>query len=403
MKGFFSRFSGALKAKKSDRVYLDFASTTPVDPRVEEAMRPFWADSFGNPHARNEEGFIARDHLVRIRRDIARVIEVHPDEITFTSGGTEANNLAILGLVRALEEKGRKITDMHAVVSVIEHASVLECFAELHRRGMKISWLRPDEKGIVAAPVVAKHLKKKTVLVSVMLVNNEIGTIEPVRDIARMLAKLPERPYFHTDASQAPLYLSVLPNSLGVDLMTVDAQKIYGPKGVGFLYHKRGVPLSAILFGGAQESGLRPGTVPLALVAGLGAAFVLAQQEWKASASRVGQLRNDLIVELEKEFPTALVNGDRGARIANNINISFPGVDGEYLAALLNAEGVAVATKSACLPEDSSSYVIEALGLNTVNATSAIRISLGKETSEGDVRKTLQALRNALKKFDKPK
>ncbi len=390
------------KAPALKRVYLDYASTTPVDPRVSAAMAPYLSETFGNPSSQHEEGFAARDALAIFRRSIARTIEAHADEITFTGSGSEANNLAILGLARALERKGRKLSDMHAVASAIEHPSVLECLAKLRRRSLSVTLVRPTKEGIVTAEAIVKELTERTVLVSVGLVNGEIGTIAPLRKISQVLrARKGETIYLHTDASQAPLYLSLLVDSLGIDLMTVDAQKIYGPKGVGFLYHKRGVPLSPQTLGGSQESGLRAGTEPLSLIAGLATALRLAQEGWKERRESTMSLRDYLIEGLEARIPKAVLNGSRSKRVANNVNMSFPGMDGEYLAALLNAAGFAVATKSACLNRERVSYVIEALGADEARSSSAIRITLGIHVGHGELNAFLKSLATIVAKFDK--
>src|SRR3989338_7302339 len=251
------------------RIYMDYATTTPMDSRVQKAMDPFWSVDFGNPSSIPSLGVVAGRAVLEAETKIAKVLGAHRDEIIFTSGGTEANNLAIFGVVEALHKDGVSYKKMHTVTSVIEHSSVLECFRELERRGVSVDYIPVSEEGIVNIKIIKEKIRRETVLVSIMYANNEIGTIQPISKIAKLLRIFKNRPVFHTDASQAPLYLDVTVEKLGVDLMTLDGHKIYGPKGVGVLFKKRGVSLRPILFGGGHAE-LRPGTKALTPLVGLG-------------------------------------------------------------------------------------------------------------------------------------
>ncbi len=395
-----ARTLGFLHLKRP--IYLDYASTTPVRPEVARAMNLYGKIHFGNPASRHSFGYRAKDGLEESRRQVARVLGVKAEGIVFTSGGTEANNLAIFGVIEAHLSRGKDMRTMHAITSAIEHVSVLESFRELERRGLVVTYLTPDADGVIHPEAVRKALRQETVLVSIMYVNNEVGTIEPIREIATVLAGVKEKVVFHTDASQAPLYLPIVIEGLGVDLLSADSQKIYGPKGVGFLYIKRGVRLHPRFFGGSHEGGLRPGTPPVALIVGAAEAFRLASAERTILAKRVGELRDEFLVGIKKNIKGAALNGHPKRRIPNNLNISVQGVDAEYLAAALDARGVAVSTKSACLPEENTSYVLSALG-DSARAGSSVRFTLGRETTARDLRRATRIFCDVvarMRKFD---
>ncbi len=374
---------------------MDYASATPVDVRVRDVMEPYFSRSFGNAGSIHAEGVQARDALEGARKCIARTLGARISDIMFTSGGTEANNLAILGVARALEGPG----PLHMVTTTIEHPSILNCFKRLEENGVSVTYVPASESGVVSPHDIEKALTPRTVLVSVMYANNEIGTVQPISRISKIVhcfkekrdAELPL--YMHTDASQAPLYLDCSVQKLQVDLMTFDAQKIYGPKGVGALYKKHGVVVSPLFEGGGQEYGIRPGTENIPLIVGFAEALSNAQKEYKELSEKTAKLRDYFIRSLIENVPSIVVNGDADARIANNINVSIPGHDAEFLVISLDADGIACGTGSACTRGKDSSYVVEALGGGEAFAKSSLRFSLGKKTTEGDIDRVVSVLR----------
>jgi len=377
---------------------MDYATTTPVDPRVLKAMAPFWSADFGNPSSIHSLGVVAERAVLEAETDIAKVLRAHRDEIIFTSGGTEANNLAIFGVVEASRSRGVSYKKMHAITSVIEHSSVLECFRELERRGVSVDYIPVSEEGIVDTEMIKEKIKKETVLVSIMYANNEIGTIQPISKIAKLLRAFKNRPIFHIDASQAPLYLDVTVEKLGVDLMTLDGHKIYGPKGVGVLFKKRGVSLRPILFGGGHAE-LRPGTKAVPLIVGMAEALKIAATEREKESKRLITIRDFLRKELVAVFPNVLLNGGSDNCLPNILNVSFPGVDTEFLTLQLSEAGIFVSTKSACMRDEKDSYVIKALGSRGRKeniSASSIRFSLGRGTKESNIEILLKILKRSL-------
>ena len=353
-----------------NRIYLDYAATT---------------EKTGNPSSIHQEGVRAKKMLEIARRKTASFFGARPEEIIFTSGGTESNNLAIFGAIGA---------GGHAITTAIEHSSILECFRELEKRGVKVDYLPVNGEGILELKTLEKALRPNTALVSVGYANSEIGAVQPIREISKILS---DSVIFHTDASQALLYLNCEKETLGADLITVDSHKIYGPFGVGTLFIRRGVNLKSLMFGGGQENGLRPSTENLPAIIGLAEALKLAKKNREKESKRLVSLRDFFITEIEKEIPEAILNGNRQVRLPNNINFSFPNVEAEFLALRLDAAGIAVATKSACLKNERESYVIKALGGDSRRATSAIRFSLGKDTKKSDLEYTIRILRKLLK------
>lgn len=381
------------------RVYLDFASATPVDEGVRRVMDRYFSRDFGNPGTISQEGLVAKEALDSARTIIARTISTRSKEIIFTSGGTESNNLAITALVKALKEKEtRSLKDIHIVTSVIEHSSVLEVVRALERGGVSVTYIPASRDGMVDSKIVEKALTEKTVLVSIMYVNNEIGVINPIADISRAVKRFRVKhstfyPYLHTDASQAPLFLDCTPEKLGVDLMTIDGGKIYGPKGIGFLYKKREVPLSPIFEGGGQESTLRSGTENIPLIVGLAYAFEKAQKEKDVQSDRFLKLRNYFIDSIKSQVPRAVFNSSRGANtVPSIINISIPDMLGEFLVVALDTKGVATTSRSACLSSEEGSYVVRAMSDSEKRARGTVRFSLGRSTTKADIDYAVRAL-----------
>lgn len=394
-------------SKKEDRIYFDYAAATPVDPLVMEAMAPYWSQEFGNAGALHQDGLTAKAAVERARKQCADAIGAHSDEIIFTSGGTEGNNFAVFGVVRALEktgkEIGKKISDMHFITTPLEHSSIRDCFLALKEAGAEVTYLPVDHDGLVDAKDVRNALKENTVLVSVMYVNNEIGTILPISEIGKVIhayraKKSAEHkntyPLFHSDACQAPMNVRCDVEKLHVDLLTIDGQKLYGPKGAGFLYQRRGVPLAPLMHGGNQERGMRPGTPVTPLVAGLGKAMELMYANLEADVKRHTELRDYFFEKIKHELPKAEVNGSLTRRAANNINISIPGFDAEFMLLQLDTRGISISTRSACLfGTEGGSFVVRALGKSAECATSSVRFTLGHGSTKAHIDRTIGILK----------
>lgn len=384
------------------RVYLDHAATTPADPRVEEAMRPFWIEKFGNVGGLYEEGRIAKEALGQARVKIARLIGAKPDEIIFTSGGTESDNLAVFGInLGAKPPLGGLAPKCHIITTKFEHHAVLHPCQKLEKDGFYVSYLKVGEDGIVDPEDIRKALRPETILVSIMHANNEIGTIQPIAEISKVIRNFRSTNlYFHTDACQAAGYLDLNVNNLGVDLMTVNGSKIYGPKGVGFLYVRRGVKIDPQILGGGQEMGLRAGTEPVALAVGLAKAFEIAQVEKASESARLTQLRDYFIKELKKKIPKVILNGHPTKRLPNNINIAIPGTEGEAVVIYLDAAGISCSTGSACTSEFSApSHVILALGRSRELADGSLRLTMGRSTTKEDLDYVLDKLPDIINKL----
>lgn len=379
---------------------MDYASVTLVAPEVLDCMEKTARKNFANPSALYCEGRLAKEKMSEARGKIAESIGARTSEIFFTSGGTESDNLAILGVFN--EAKRNRIETPHIITSKIEHPAVLEACHEVERCGGEVTYLPVSEDGLVAVADVAGAIKGNTVLVSIMMSNNEIGTIQPIAEIGRVVKKWREKngtkfPYFHTDACQSALYQKIAVEKLGVDLLTMDGIKMYGPRGIGILYKKSTIEISPLFFGGGQESGLRSGTENLPAIVGLAKAFELADSLRESESARLSEIRDYAIAEISRKFPQVKLNGSVTDRLPNNINVCFPGVDSEFLVVALDVECIAVSYSSTCrtLKEDSSSYVIESLG-RTDCATSSLRITMGRETKKSDIDALTTALNRCL-------
>ena len=399
-------------SNKEKRIYMDYAAATPVSSDVLKVMQSYFTILFGNAGAIYKEGFVVSTAIDGARKSVAALLSARSEEIIFTSGGTESNNLAIFGVIDALEESGMRIKDMHIITSVIEHPSVLEPFKSLEKKGVQVSYIGTEEDGIVNVKDIKKALKENTVLVSIMYVNNEIGTIQPIAEIAKTLRHFrkqnpkfkiqnPKLPYLHTDASQAPLYFQLDAEKLHIDLMTLGGQKIYGPKGVGCLYKRRDVRINSVIKGGGQENRLRAGTENTPLIIGFAKALELAEKNREKEYKKIKILRDYFITKINKKIPKVRLNGSRELRSPNNINIYIPNIDGEFFVVLLDSKGIACATKSACKESDGDdgSYVIEALGHSRERAKSSLRFSLGKETIKKDIDYVIEILSEDIKKY----
>ncbi len=371
------------------RVYLDHAATTPVDPRVLEAMLPYFTAVPGNASSLHAFGQDARAGVDQARVKVAGLIGARPGEIVFTSGATEADNLAVFGVALAQEARGR-----HVVTSGIEHHAVLEACRFLEGRGWAVTYVPVDGGGVVDPDDLRQALRPDTVLVSIMAANNEVGSLQPLAEIGRLTRErgIP----FHTDATQMA---GALPMSVGesdVDLLSLSGHKRYGPKGVGALYVRAGTPLARVQHGGDHERGRRGGTENVAGIVGLGAACGLAADEMADEVIRVTALRDRLIAGA-LAIPGAHLNGARTPRLPNNVNVSFDGTDGQSLVIGLDLHGVAASSGSACSAGSlDPSHVLLALGLPPELAAGAVRLTVGRHTTEADVDYAIGALRRVV-------
>jgi cysteine desulfurase len=377
-------------------IYLDYAAATPMDARVVKAMAPYWQDKFYNPSASYLASKSVREDLNEARSSIAKWLGARPAEIYFTAGATEANNLAINGIMQQFP-KGE------ILVSQLEHDSVLEPAKKFNHFQITV-----NSKGAIDLTDIKKKINGQTALVSVMMVNNELGTIQPLSEIAKIIAeekkgrlkkgnKMPL--YFHTDAAQAGNLFDLHVSRLGVDMMSLNGGKIYGPKQTGALYVKAGIILQPLIVGGGQERNLRSGTENVAGAIGLAAALDLAQKEHQNESKRLQDLRKRFISKLLEYLPRTAVNGDSKHQSPHLIHVTFPGVDNERLMMELDEKAVQVAAGSACSASNSEpSHVLKALGMSDKEAHSSIRISMGRQTSWKDLSKTLKILKEVVNK-----
>jgi len=371
---------------------MDHAAATPMDSRVLKAMSPYFGKISANASSLHSPGQAAYKAVVFARKSIAAVLNGHPDEIVFTSGGTGSDNLAIRGVLEsAVPNLGwdGSTSKPHVITTAIEHHAVLEPLAHLQKIGaIQLTIIQPDKKGLISADEVIKAINPNTVLISVMYANNEIGTIQPIAEIGKGLLKWRKAnnsvlPYFHSDACQAAGYLDLNIEKLHVDLMTLNAGKIYGPKGVGLLFVRRGVRLSPVVRGGGQERGIRSGTENVPGIVGMAKALELVQKDKEKESKRL--LRDRLIDGLLR-LPKSRLNGDADKRLPNNVNISFLDIEGEAAMLYLDAKGIACSTGSACASSSlDPSHVILALGMSYEAAHGSLRFTLGKSTTKADV------------------
>lgn len=420
----------------SGRIYLDYAAAAPLDGRVADRMAPFGELAFGNPNAIHEEGRIARKAVDEARAIIANILHARPQEIVFTGSGTESANLAISGVVSSEQcavcrnSKDRNSvlpvhcslrTDHslpHVITSVVEHHAVLEPIRDLEARGLiTVTYLPVDAGGRVDPRAVFAALCPETVLVSIMYANNEIGTIQPIAAIAKAIRKWkkehggatretregmrPSYPYFHTDACQAGNYLSLDTQKLGVDMMTINASKVYGPKGVGALFVREGVLLAPEIRGGGQERGIRAGTENVAGIVGFARALEIAQSIREEESARLTEIRDHFAALIRERLPEAVINGTMDDRLPNNMNVTITSADHEFLAIALDERGIACSTKSACDERDAeTSHVLEALrsaqteqGLpDGALAKAGLRFSMGRDTKVEDIECVIDTL-----------
>ncbi|MBL0941754.1 MAG: IscS subfamily cysteine desulfurase [Alphaproteobacteria bacterium] len=357
-------------------VYLDYQSTTPCDARVVEAMLPYFTEKFGNPHSRNHEfGWQAEEAVEKARAQVASIIGAHPKEIIFTSGATEGNNLALKGVGHFYKDQKN-----HIITCVTEHKCVLDSCRHLEQEGFDVTYLPVQKNGIIDLEVLEAAITDKTLIVSIMAVNNEIGVIQPLTQIGNLCRKYGV--FFHTDAAQAVGKIPLDVEAMNIDLLSISGHKIYGPKGIGALYVRRKprVRLSALINGGGQERGMRSGTLPTPLCVGLGEACAIAEKEMEAESAYITNLRNRFYQGIIKNLEHVYINGDLIQSVPGNLNLSFAYVEGEGL--MMGIKNLAVSSGSACTSASlEGSYVLRALGVEVEMAHTSLRIGIGRFTT----------------------
>ncbi len=375
------------------RIYLDYAATTPVYPEVFDEIRSFSLDVFGNPSSLHYFGRQAGEALEKSRKRIAALINAGSDEIIFTSGGTESDNLALKGAAFANSKKGT-----HIITTAIEHHAVFETCKFLEACGFNITYAGTDSSGIVDPDDIKKAIKKDTILISVMHANNEIGSLQPVKQIGDIARE--HDIMFHCDAVQSTGHINTDVRALNIDLLSASAHKFYGPKGIGFLYKRKGVRLAPQLHGGSQEHGLRASTQNLPGIAGMALALELSNKVMKKENERLTFLRDKLIDSVLDNIPDTRLNGHKVKRLSNNANFSFSFIEGEAILLGLDAEGIAASSGSACSSSSfAPSHVLEAIGLDVETARGSVRFSLGRFTTEEDIDFTIKSLEKIIIKL----
>jgi len=385
-------------------IYLDYAATTPLDKQVLNAMLPYFDTQYGNPASIHSYGQEATNAVDEARARVASFLGAVPQEIIFTSGATESNNLVLRGAVREYKKKNSQSTP-HVITSSIEHDSVLETVKELEKdKEITVSYVPVNAQGIVLLEHLENMIQETTILVSIMYANNEIGTIEPISEIGKMLRRKNEsreqKIIFHTDAVQAVQYLDCTIERLGVDALSLSGHKIYGPKGVSALYMRKGTPIAPIVTGGGQEYKKRSGTLNVPAIVGLGQAVVEVEKNI-SSAEHIERLRDILIQSITELIPEVEMNGAVGKdRLPNNANFCFPGAEGESIVIMLDQVGIAASTGSACASKSlEPSHVLLAIGVPKEKAHSSVRLTLGKHTTEEEVNKVIEVLPGIVKRL----
>ncbi|WP_319509014.1 cysteine desulfurase NifS [uncultured Methanolobus sp.] len=374
------------------RIYMDHSATTRVDSLVVDAMLPYFSEMFGNSSSLHSFGMEAAEALSMARKQVAEAIGALPEEIIFTSGGTESDNLAIRGVIPHNSEK------KHVITSVVEHPAVLNTCAYLETLGHEISYVQVDGDGVVDLEKLEASIRENTVLISVMHANNEVGTIQPIKEIAQIAKK--HNIYFHTDAVQSVGKIPVNVDDLGVDMLSISSHKIHGPKGVGVLYVRKGTIIEPIVFGGNHENGMRSGTENIPGIVGIGEAMILAKERLDADSKHMQKMRDSLISRIFESVPDVRLNGHPTQRLPNNVNLSFKYAEGESMLMLLDMKGVAVSTGSACSSKSlKASHVLSSLNIENDYIHGSLRISLGRENTMEDVDYVVESLKETVLKL----
>jgi cysteine desulfurase len=385
-----------------NRVYLDHNATTGVEPEVLDAMLPYLSGEYGNAASIHTFGQKARAAVETAREQVAALICARPQEIVFTSGGTEADNHAIFGVARpflaALSDPESAVVSKHIITTAIEHEAVLNTCQALEKRGVAVTYVPVDRQGVVSVEGLRQAVRKETVIITVMHANNELGTVQPLAEIGRIAADADV--YFHTDAVQSAGKLSIDVNALRLDLLSLSGHKFYAPKGIGTLYIRGGTRLQQLLYGGHHQRGFRPGTENVAGIVGLGKAAELAKKSLAEDAARISALRDRLEQGLLSRVPHSQANGARAQRTPNTTNITFPGIEGEALVIALDLKGLACSTGAACSSGAvEPSHVLTAIGLASDEARASLRFSLGRHTTPAEIDFALQIVPAAVEQL----
>lgn len=376
-----------------ERIYFDYAATTPMDPEVLEAMKPYFWDKFGNPSSIHSFGQEAKKAMEDARSRVASFLGAREDEIIFTSGGTESNNFTLFGAFWANTVRGN-----HIITTAIEHHAILEPAQFLEKHGAQVTYVKPDANGIVSPEDIARAITDKTILISVMHANNEIGTIQPIKEIARIAKS--KGIYFHTDAVQTVGHIPVNVDDLNIDLLSLSAHKFYGPKGVGCLYVRKGTRIQPYLRGGGQERRRRASTENIPGIAGLAKALDICREKMDKEAMEQIRLRDKLITELPKRIKRVYLNGHPAQRLPNNVNFSIEYIEGESMLLNLDMLGIAASTGSACTSGDlEPSHVLLSIGRPHELCHGSIRITLGRYTKESDIDRFLEVFPGIVEKL----
>jgi len=367
-------------------IYMDHSATTPTHPDVVQVMIPYFTEHFGNPSSLYRIARKSKFAISKARKQVADVLGCTPDEIFFTAGGTESDNWAIKGTAFANKDRGN-----HIITTKIEHPAVLHTCEYLEKEGFEVTYLPVSEYGIVDPDVLRKSITDRTILISVMMANNEIGTIQPIKEIGEIARE--KNIYFHTDAVQAIGNLEIDVHEMNIDMLSLSAHKFYGPKGTGALYIRKGTIIGSFIHGGSQENGHRAGTENLPGIIGLGYAIERATQNISEHNEKISSMRDRLLDGIIETIPDVYLNGHRKERLSNNINISVRGTDGEALLLMLDLKGVCVSTGSACSSgEESASHVLSAISVPPALARGSVRLNLGNENTKEDIDYVLDVL-----------
>jgi cysteine desulfurase len=386
--------------KFDNLIYLDNAASTPVLQEIIDEMIPYLGNFFGNPSSTHTYGIKSKIAIQLARKKVAMLIGAKPNEIYFTSGGTEADNLALMGISKNILHNQKKKN--HIITSSIEHEAILQTCQNLEKEGFDISYLNVDRKGMIDINDLKKCLNEKTSLVSIMLANNEIGTIQPIKDLCKIVHNFDEKIIFHSDGVQAAGKLSINVKELDIDALSLSSHKINGPKGVGALYVRNRVKFEPILHGGGQEMTLRSGTENVHGIVGFGKACEISLRDLKQNSQYMSYLRDFLIDKIKNEIPNNKLNGSLEDRLPNNVNFTFFGINGEDLLIKLNEYGILVSTGSACSTNrQKESHVLKALGLNYEEISGSIRFSLGIQNTTEEIEKTVIVLKNCVSELSK--
>jgi len=377
------------------RIYLDYASTTPTDPRVIKAMLPYFDKEFGNTMSLHSFGQKAKLALEESRERVADLMNAKSSEIIFTSSATESNNLALKGIAAAYKKKGR-----HIIISPIEHPCIIETAKWLEKNGFEVTKTKVDKYGLVDPKEVKRLIRKDTILVSVMHANNEIGTIEPIKEIGAVCKKAGV--YFHTDAAQSFGKIPIDVDKMNIDLLTASSHKMYGPKGVACLFVREGIKIEPLLHGGGHEFGLRASTVNISGIVGFAKACEICKKEMKKENKRLSRLRDKLISKILEKIDNSFLNGHPKKRLPNNVNFGFSFVEGESLIIQLDLLGIAASTGSACSSQKlEASHVLQAIGLKPYQIHGSLRFSLGRWTKEAEIDYVIKILPKIVRKLRK--